>query len=75
MSAGYLQLIELVVIFGGVLAFGWWQLRSVERDRQARVEAERDTEGEKSQAEDIAKWQHKEWAWAKEIAGAREEEP
>lgn len=48
MSAGYLQLIELVVIFGGVLAFGWWQLRSVERDRQARVEAERDTEGEKS---------------------------
>lgn len=28
-------LIELVLVFGGVLAFGWWQLRSVRRDRQA----------------------------------------
>lgn len=28
-------LIEVVIIFGGVLAFGWWQLRSVKRDREA----------------------------------------
>lgn len=28
-------LIELVLVFGGVLAFGWWQLRSVRRDREA----------------------------------------
>ncbi len=27
-------LIEGVMVLGGALAFGWWQLRSVERDRQ-----------------------------------------
>ena len=26
--------IELVLVFGGVLLFGWWQLRSVKRDQQ-----------------------------------------
>lgn len=29
-----LILIELVLVFGSVLLFAWWQLRSVERDRQ-----------------------------------------
>lgn len=29
-----LVLIELVLVFGGALAFGWWQLRSIERDRR-----------------------------------------
>jgi cytochrome oxidase assembly protein ShyY1 len=29
-----LVLIEVILVFGGVLAFGWWQLRSVERDRR-----------------------------------------
>jgi len=29
-----LILIELVLVFGSVLAFAWWQLRSVARDRQ-----------------------------------------
>lgn len=35
-------LIEVVLIFGGVLAFGWWQLRSVKRDQEesARKRAE-----------------------------------
>jgi hypothetical protein len=47
-STGYLQLIELALVFGGVLGFGWWQLRSVERDRQKRLAAERDTAGKKS---------------------------
>ena len=28
-------LIEIVLVFGGVLAFGWWQLRSIEKDREA----------------------------------------
>jgi hypothetical protein len=28
-------LIELVLVFGGVLAFAWWQLRTVRRDREA----------------------------------------
>ena len=34
-------LIEGVLIFGGVLVFGWWQLRSLERDR-AKTRAERE---------------------------------
>lgn len=50
-----LILIEGVLVFGGALAFGWWQLRSVKRDRQrmleerARQQAARD-EPEPSQA-------------------------
>jgi hypothetical protein len=32
-----LMLVELVLVFGGVLLFGWWQLRDVER---AQMEAE-----------------------------------
>jgi uncharacterized membrane protein len=28
-------LIEVVLIFGGVLLFGWWQLRSIKRDQEA----------------------------------------
>jgi hypothetical protein len=37
-----LILIEGVLVFGGALAFGWWQLRSVKRDREkARAERER----------------------------------
>jgi hypothetical protein len=39
-SALPLILIELVLVFGGVVAFGWWQLRSVARDRQ-KAAAER----------------------------------
>ncbi|MBX3634218.1 MAG: hypothetical protein KF683_02305 [Rubrivivax sp.] len=38
-----LILIEVVLVFGGVLAFGWWQLRDVRRAREAsrrRREAE-----------------------------------
>ena len=27
-------LIEVVLIFGGVLAFGWWQLRDLEKERE-----------------------------------------
>lgn len=35
-------LIEVVLVFGGTLAFGWWQLRSVKRDQdKARKERER----------------------------------
>lgn len=29
-----LILIELVLVFGGVLAFGWWQLRDVRKARE-----------------------------------------
>jgi hypothetical protein len=34
-------LIEVVLIFGGVLAFGWWQLRDLKRERERREAAER----------------------------------
>ena len=30
-----LILIEGVLVFGGALLFGWWQLRSVRKDREA----------------------------------------
>ena len=26
--------IELVLVFGGALLFGWWQLRSIKKDQQ-----------------------------------------
>lgn len=36
--------VEVVMIFGGVLVLGWWQLRSLKRDREqsARERAQRD---------------------------------
>jgi len=40
MDAGLVKLIELVLVFGGVLAFGVLQLRSVDRDRRARLARE-----------------------------------
>jgi predicted negative regulator of RcsB-dependent stress response len=33
-------LIEVVLIFGGVLAFGWWQLRDLKQERERREAAE-----------------------------------
>lgn len=32
-------LIELVLVMGGVLAFGWWQLRDVKREQARRAAA------------------------------------
>lgn len=49
-----LILIEGVLVFGGALAFGWWQLRSVRRDREAmlkrREEEARNRESERQSA-------------------------
>ena len=28
--------IELILVFGGVLLFGWWQLRDLDRERARR---------------------------------------
>lgn len=36
-------LIEAVLFGGGALAFGWWQMRSLRRDR-ARTQAQREAE-------------------------------
>jgi predicted negative regulator of RcsB-dependent stress response len=50
-------LIEVLLIFGGVLAFGWWQLRDVRKsqeqtaiDRSRRQKAEADADKERSDA-------------------------
>jgi hypothetical protein len=32
-------LVEVVLVFGGVLAFGWWQLRDLERERRKAAES------------------------------------
>ena len=37
----YYGLIEVVISFVGVMAFGWWQLSSLRRDVRAREERER----------------------------------
>jgi hypothetical protein len=39
-------LIEGLLVFGGALAFGWWQLRSIRRD-QEKAAAERAARREK----------------------------
>ena len=35
-----LIVIEVVMIFGGALAFGWWQLRDLKRERERRERRE-----------------------------------
>jgi hypothetical protein len=39
-------LIEVVLTFGGVLVFAWWQLRSVKRDQQKAAEERKQRGGE-----------------------------
>jgi hypothetical protein len=36
-----LILIEVVLVFGGALAFGWWQFRDLARERKKREDANR----------------------------------
>lgn len=49
-NTAIIVLIEGVMVLGGALLFGWWQLRSVKRD-QAEA-ARRKAEAAKAQAED-----------------------
>jgi hypothetical protein len=35
-------LIEVVLVFGGVLAFGWWQLRDLTKERERAKRARRE---------------------------------
>jgi len=37
-----LILVEVVLVFGGVLAFGWWQLRDLRNERCKREARERE---------------------------------
>ncbi len=45
-----LILVEVILVFGGALAFGWWQLRSIRKDREKaareRARASSDTGAE-----------------------------
>ncbi|MGF1620504.1 MAG: hypothetical protein ACFCUR_07815 [Rhodomicrobiaceae bacterium] len=41
MQTGALVLIEIILIFGAVLALGAWELRSLRKARQARQARER----------------------------------
>jgi hypothetical protein len=43
---GVVILIEVVLVFGGALAFGWWQLRDLERERRKRESARRAAQAE-----------------------------
>lgn len=36
-------IIEVVLVFGGVLLFAWWQLRSIRKDREQAAEERRRT--------------------------------
>jgi predicted negative regulator of RcsB-dependent stress response len=48
-------LIEVVLIFGGVLAFGWWQLRDLKKAREQSERARREaTDARKTSDDDDA---------------------
>ena len=41
MGQNYYGVVEMLLSFGAVLAFGFWQLRSVSKAKKARLERER----------------------------------
>jgi predicted negative regulator of RcsB-dependent stress response len=47
-------LIEVLLIFGGVLAFGWWQLRDIKQaqEQTARERARREAAEARPKSED-----------------------
>jgi cytoskeletal protein RodZ len=45
-----LIVVEIVMVFGGALAFGWWQMRDLAREREKRETARRQA-ADASQAE------------------------
>ena len=49
MSGGQYALIEMLLVFGGVLAFAWWQFRDLKKYKT----------GEKSDQKDRARWRDK----------------
>lgn len=40
-----LIVVEVILVFGGALAFGWWQLRSIRKDRE-KARREKVAQGE-----------------------------
>ena len=55
MDPRYYGLIELVLTAAGVLAFAWWQLRSLKRDRAITHERDRATTREREAREGMAR--------------------
>jgi hypothetical protein len=49
MSGGQYALIEVLLVFGGVLVFAWWQFRDLKKYKT----------GEKSDEQDRAHWKNK----------------
>ena len=45
-------LIEVVLIFGSVLAFGWWQLRDLKKERERTERAKRGSAETRKTTED-----------------------
>ena len=43
--------VEIVLVFGGALAFAWWQLRDLDRERRRREERKQDA-GDEERARD-----------------------
>lgn len=39
---GPIILIEVMLVFGGVLLFAWWQLRDLRKEREKRQEKDRE---------------------------------
>jgi hypothetical protein len=39
---GPIILIEVVLVFGGVLLFAWWQLRDLRKEREKKQEKDRE---------------------------------
>jgi cytoskeletal protein RodZ len=41
-----LILVEVVLVFGGALAFAWWQFRDLRREREKRERKQREASGD-----------------------------
>lgn len=46
-------LVEVVLVFGGALAFGWWQLRDLRREREKREQRRRAEQAAGAAAEPV----------------------
>jgi predicted negative regulator of RcsB-dependent stress response len=49
-----LILVEVIMVFGGALAFGWWQLRSIRKDRE-KAAANRQAQQARQSADQAAR--------------------
>jgi hypothetical protein len=41
-----LILVEVVLVFGGAVAFAWWQFRDLKREREKRERKQREASGD-----------------------------